>query len=82
MKKAILIFIAALATVSVPTFAYYDSRGHNLDSLERVVARWTPDVVDKAPVGDLIDLNRAYRNLMLGYNQINRETQRFLRYDG
>ena len=77
MKKAILIFIAALATVSVPTFAYYDSRGHNLDSLERVVARWTPDVVDKAPVGDLIDLNRAYRNLMLGYNQINREKSLF-----
>ena len=77
MKRAILIFIAALATVSVPTFAYYDSRGHNLDSLERVVARWTPDAVDKAPVGDLIDLNRAYRNLMLGYNQINREKSLF-----
>ena len=53
--------------------AYNDHRGHNVDSLERVVARWTPDAIDKATEEELIDLNRAYRDLMLGYEVINGE---------
>ena len=58
--------------------AYNDHRGHNLDSLERAVARWTPDAVDGAGVEELIQLNRAYRDLMLGYQQLNQE--KFLFY--
>ena len=50
---------------------YNDHRGHNLDSLERVVARWTPDAVDRASDEHLVKLNRAYRDLMLGYSVIN-----------
>lgn len=50
---------------------YNDHRGHNLDSLERVVARWTPDAVDRASDEQLVKLNRAYRDLMLGYSVIN-----------
>ena len=53
--------------------AYNDHRGHNVDSLERVVAPWTPDAIDKATEEELIDLNRAYRDLMLGYEVINGE---------
>ena len=68
---------AALMVVALPAGAYYDSRGHNLDSLERVVARWTPDAVDRASEGELVRLNRDYRNLMLGYSPINREKSIF-----
>ena len=50
---------------------YNDHRGHNLDSLERVVARWTPDAVDRASEEQLVQLDRAYRDLMLGYSVIN-----------
>ena len=61
-----------LATLTaMPASAYTDHRGHNLDSLERVVARWTPDAIDRASTQDLIDLNRACRELMLGYSNIN-----------
>lgn len=57
--------------------AYNDHRGHNLDSLERVVAKWTPDAIDRASTGELIDLNNACRDLMLGYNPINGEKSVF-----
>ena len=68
------LFAAALLATSIPaTWAYTDHRGHNLDSLERVVAPWTPDAIDKASEEELIDLNRAYRDLMLGYEVINGE---------
>ncbi len=60
----ILAFVAAL-----PAQGYNDHRGHNLDSLEREVARWTPDAVDHAGEADLLRLNRDYRDLMLGYIQ-------------
>ena len=58
---------AALLLASVSAAAYNDHRGHNLDSLERVVARWTPDAVERASEAELVKLNRAYRDLMLGY---------------
>ena len=58
---------------SLVASAYNDHRGHNLDSLERVVARWTPDRVDQASEEELVQLNRDYRDLMLGYNVINGE---------
>ena len=56
--------------------AYNDHRGHNLDSLERVVARWTPDAIDKASEQELIQLNRDYRDLMLGYAVMNGDNPR------
>lgn len=59
------------ALLCLPLMAYNDHRGHNLDSLERVVARWTPDAVDRASEEELVGLNRAYRDLMLGYQQLN-----------
>lgn len=65
--------IAALLLSSVSAAAYNDHRGHNLDSLERAVARWTPDAVDHASEAELLELNRAYRDLMLGYAVLNGE---------
>lgn len=65
--------IAALLLSSVSAVAYNDHRGHNLDSLERAVARWTPDAVDHASEAELLELNRAYRDLMLGYAVLNGE---------
>ena len=70
MKRSLLILL--LAVLAMPRAgAYNDHRGHNLDSLERAVARWTPDAIDKASLEDLLDLNRDYRNLMLGYHVMN-----------
>ena len=72
MKRYFLLF--ALFVLTLPrTAAYNDHRGHNLDSLERAVARWTPDAIDRASEEELIPLNRACRDLMLGYNVINGE---------
>ncbi len=52
MKKCLFLCLAWLAAVSAA--GYNDHRGHNLDSLERAVARWTPDAVE------LISLAKEY----------------------
>ena len=71
--KRLLTIIFLLTTALTTSRSYNDYRGHKLDSLERVVARWTPEAVDKASTQELLELNRNYRDLMLGYSQINRE---------
>ena len=71
--RHLAITLALLAGTLLPAGAYTDHRGHNVDSLERVVARWTPETIDNATEEELIDLNRAYRDLMLGYEVINGE---------
>lgn len=52
MKKCLFLCLAWLAAVSAA--GYNDHRGHDLDSLERAVARWTPDAVE------LISLAKEY----------------------
>lgn len=52
---------------------YSDHRRKNLDSLENVVVKYTPDKIEKATEEELKDLIGAYDNLMNGYLQINRE---------
>ncbi len=52
---------------------YSDHRRKNLDSLENVVVKYTPDIIEKATEEELKDLIGAYDNLMNGYLQINRE---------
>ena len=74
-KIGIILLLTVLS--GMQGFAYNDHRGHNLDSLERAVARWTPDAVDKASDEELVKLNRAYRDLMLGYNVLNGEKSLF-----
>ena len=65
--------ILVLLLVSAGAAGYNDHRGHNLDSLEREVGRWTPDAIDRASNEELVKLNRACRNLMLGYHVMNGE---------
>ncbi len=71
MKRLFIIVAVLLLAGLQDAASYNDHRGHNLDSLERTVAVWTPDKLANATTQELIDLNRAYRNLMLGYNPIN-----------
>lgn len=75
--KRVLAVITLLLGLAAASYGYNDHRGHNLDSLERAVARWTPDAVDKASDEELVNLNRAYRDLMLGYNVLNGEKSLF-----
>ena len=72
MRRIGIIFLLTVLS-GMRVFAYNDHRGHNLDSLERAVARWTPDAMDKASDEDLVALNRAFRDLMLGYSALNSE---------
>lgn len=75
MKKtlSLLLLLSLFARAS----AYNDHRVRNLDSLERVVAAWTPESVEKASSQELVDLNGACRALMRGYSQINGEKSTF-----
>ena len=73
--KRLVILVLLLASVGAA--AYNDHRGHNLDSLEREVGRWTPDAIDRASNEELVKLNRACRNLMLGYHVMNGEKSVF-----
>ena len=75
MKR--IIVLALLLGLPASAFAYNDHRGINLDSLERAVARWTPEAVDRAGEADLIRLNRDYRDLMLGWQNLNMEKCQF-----
>ena len=72
MRKIGIILLLTLLS-SIYVFAYNDHRGHNLDSLERAVAHWVPDAIDLASTEELVNLNRAFRDLMLGYSTLNSE---------
>ena len=64
-KVALLLLLTAL---TLPAMAYNDHRGLDLDSLERAVARWTPDQIDAASEEELFEVNLACRELMRGYS--------------
>ena len=74
--RRVLISLALLTALQT-AFAYNDHRGFNLDSLERAVAVWTPDKMDKATQTELIALNRSYRDLMLGWQNLNADKCQF-----
>ena len=73
MRKFVLTFVvAALGWVS--SYAQYsDHRGRNTDSLERVVAGWTAEKIETASADDVSGLISAYKDLMWGYLQTNRD---------
>lgn len=79
MEKRIrtLTLVLLLAAVAPRSQAYNDQRVERLDSLERAVAPWTPDRIDKASDDELAKLNRAYRDLMRGYSVLNGEKSNF-----
>lgn len=73
MRKFVLTFVvAALGWVS--SYAQYsDHRGRNTDSLERVVAGWTCERIESASADQVSGLISAYKDLMWGYLQTNRD---------
>ncbi|MBO4466753.1 MAG: LuxR family transcriptional regulator [Bacteroidales bacterium] len=72
MKKLILLCMATILSISIRA-EYRDHRGRNVDSLERVVAGWTPEREARASEEEADDLSHAYIDLMMGYRQINGE---------
>lgn len=67
------ILLAGLLLTQIPVRAdYKDHRGHNVDSLEAVVAAWTPERIAAATQKEYEALVGAYEDLMRGYQQINR----------
>lgn len=83
MKKFLSIitsFIVAAAisyTAQADNSRYIDHRGHNLDSLEIVVADWTADKIAKASDEELLQLVYDWHDLMLGYHNINGELSQY-----
>ena len=71
MRKCLVLVLAALVLPLPSMASYNDHRNHNLDSLERAVAPWTPEAMDKASEEELFLLNNSYRELMLGYRNFN-----------
>lgn len=67
MKKILL-----LITLLVPlaAYGYVDYRGHNLDSLEREAARFTPDSLAKASDEDRKAYSIICHDLAWGYLQL------------
>ena len=67
--------IAIFLSMSSATLraGYTDHRRKNLDSLENIVVKYTPDKIGNATEEELEGLINAYDNLMNGYLQINRE---------
>ena len=71
--KRLLILLAVIGLSAVKANAYFDHRGHNVDSLERVVAPWTEDRWADATEKQSEEIIYAYWSLMLGYRKINAE---------
>ena len=64
-----LILLCLLAAFN--SSAYSDHRGHNVDSLEAAVARWTPADIEAAPDSTLHHILNDWNGLMQGYLQTN-----------
>ena len=67
MKKTVILLLLLLPMVC---YAYEDHRGHNLDSLERSISRWTPRTLAKASKEEKIAYCMTCRELMWGYLQL------------
>ena len=66
--KRILLILAAM--VPLAAYGYGDHRGRNLDSLERVLARYTPDRLAVATQEEKADYVQTCRQLAWGYLQL------------
>lgn len=65
-----IVFMLPLV-LPVSLAAYSDHRGHNVDSLEAAVARWTPEAIASASDSALGRLILDWNGLMQGYLQTN-----------
>ena len=66
------IILLLLICSGIPAAAYTDHRGHNVDSLETVMARWTASDIANAGESELKDVAENLKGLMYGFNQTNR----------
>ena len=73
MRKFILSLLAIILPTVVSLAQYSDHRGRNTDSLEVVVAGWTPEKLEAASKEESDRVISAYKDLMWGYLQVNRE---------
>lgn len=74
MRHAAVTLLLLLLPFGSPAFAqYFDHRGFRLDSLENVVAGWTPERLCGAPYETRASVALAYGDLMNGYERINPE---------
>ena len=72
MKKLVLT-LTILAAFAWPVKGFSDHRGHNLDSLEHVVAGWTTERLATASEAESSDLVYAFTELARGYLPYNNE---------
>ena len=68
MRRFLLVLLSG-SLIASPSFGYSDHRGHNVDSLERVVAAWTPERIAAAADAEFGTLLDAQEGLMMGYLQ-------------
>lgn len=71
MQRLILTLIAILFCTGASADVYIDHRGHPVDSLEEVVSRWTPQMIENASDSALKELVLNWQELMLGTLQLN-----------
>ena len=70
MKKALILFLSACTCIQAA--AYTDHRGHNVDSLEAVMATWTAGDMANAGEPELKNIAENLEGLMYGFSQTNR----------
>ena len=71
MKKFLLSCLAFVVLSSASYADYTDHRGYNIDSLETVVAGWTPERLAVASEEACSSIIRAFSDLMWAYNNVN-----------
>lgn len=71
MKRLFIILSLLALCGGISSAQYNDHRDRKLDSLENVVAGWTPERVSVAPVETKAGVCLAFSQLMYGYERIN-----------
>lgn len=71
MRKALPILLFLLCFCGRAHAEYVDHRGHNVDSLENVMAGWTSRMLDEAGESELKDVAENLEELMHGFLQTN-----------
>lgn len=69
MKKALILFLSVCTCIQAE--AYTDHRGHNVDSLETVMATWTASDIANAGASELKNVAENLEGLMYGFCQTN-----------
>ena len=71
MRKALSIILLCSCISLNLKAEYVDHRGHNVDSLETVMARWTAAELAEADESELKTVAMDLEELMYGFNQTN-----------